>query len=364
MSLYAVIMAGGVGSRFWPRSRQSEPKQFLQVLSDDSLIQSTFGRLQPLVQPEKVMVVTHERYGQQTRDHLPAVPPENVLIETVSRNTAPAIAYAASHLYARDPEATMIVLPADHVIGNVAAFQSVLRVAVAQAQQADALVTIGIEPSFPATAYGYIQFEAPDAERGSGTADLRAYPVRTFAEKPDPATAERFLDSGDFVWNSGIFIWRADAILNALGEYLPAVRDAFRPLAEGPLENEQEAASTAFHRSPRISIDYGVMERAAANGKVFVVPGAFDWSDVGDWRAVYDLGQHDRAGNTVEGNAILHNASRSYVHSENRLVVLVGVSDLAVVDTPDAVLVAHLDHTQQVKNIVDYLGSHGMEEYL
>jgi mannose-1-phosphate guanylyltransferase len=230
MSLYAVIMAGGVGSRFWPRSRQTEPKQFLPVLDSESLIQATFARLQPLVPPERIYVVTHERYVGQTRRHLPAVPAENILAEPVSRNTAPAIAYAASYLHARDPEATMIVLPADHVIRNVSTFQRVLEVAVQQAQEGAALVTIGIEPTFPATAYGYIQFEASETDEDD---TLAAFPVKTFAEKPDPATAERFLDSGDFVWNSGIFIWRAEAILSALEEYLPAVRDAFRPIAEG-----------------------------------------------------------------------------------------------------------------------------------
>lgn len=361
MALYAVIMAGGVGSRFWPRSRQSAPKQFLRVLDSESLIQATFARLQPLVPPERILVVTHERYVEQTRRHLPTVPAENILAEPVSRNTAPAIAYAASYLQARDPEATMIVLPADHVIRNISTFQRVLEVAVRQAQAGPALVTIGIEPTFPATAYGYIQFQA--AEMGQGQT-LTAFPVKTFAEKPDPATAERFLDSGDFVWNSGIFIWRAEAILNALEEYLPAVREAFRPIAENTAADRAAAVAQAFQRSPRISIDYGVMERAAAHGRVYVVPGAFDWSDVGDWRAVYDLARRDQAGNAVEGNAILHNTSRCYVHSDERLVVLVGLRDVAVVDTGDAVLISHLDQTQQVKNIVDYLGSHGMDEYL
>ncbi len=369
MSLYAVIMAGGVGSRFWPRSRQDEPKQFLPVLDSSSLIQNTFARLQPLVAPERVVVVTNARYAAQTRQHLPALDEAMILTEPVARNTAPAIAYAAAKLAALDPEATMIVLPADHVITDVRGFQRVLEAAAEKARQGTAeaapLVTIGIEPTHPATGYGYIQYDT--AAAGDGDAP-KPCPVRTFAEKPDLATAERFLDAGDFLWNSGMFIWRADAVLARLERHLPAVYHAFGPVLEAARSDDEEreraAVGAAFAETPKISIDYGVMEPAAAEGGVWVVPGSFGWNDVGDWRAVYDIAGKDRAGNAVEGDVILHDSSRSYVRSENRLVVLVGVQDLAVVDTDDAVLVCHLGKTQQVKNVVDYLGSHGMEEYV
>lgn len=359
MALYAVIMAGGIGSRFWPRSRHAEPKQFLRVLGPDSLLQATFARLQPLIPPERTVVVTNARYAALTREHLPALREELLFAEPLSRNTAPAIAYAAARLRAMDPDATLVVLPADHAIRNVTAFHEVLRVAIEQAQQPGALVTIGIEPTHPATGYGYIQYEGESAD-----GPPRPHPVKTFAEKPDLATAERFLDSGDFLWNSGMFVWRADTILDAIERHLPEVREAFRPLEEPGAADDPQRVERAFQQSPKISIDYGVMEPAAAEGCVYVVPGSFGWSDVGDWRAVYDLGEADQAGNVVEGNAILHNAGRCYVRSEGRLVVLVGVRDLAVVDTGDAVLVCDLEHTQQVKNIVDYLGSHGMEEYV
>jgi mannose-1-phosphate guanylyltransferase len=360
MTPYAVIMAGGVGSRFWPRSRHAEPKQFLRVLSPESLLQNTFARLQPLVPAERVLVVTHARYAEQTRDHLPALADPHVLTEPVSRNTAPAIAYAAARLLAQDPDATMVVLPADHVITNVRAFQAVLGAAVKQAQTPGALVTIGIEPTHPATGYGYIQY---DTRGGANQEEPHAYPVKTFAEKPDLATAERFIDAGDFLWNSGMFIWRADTIMAAFERHLPDLHAAFLPLTEQG-EPTDEAVRRAFQRSPKISIDYGVMERAAPAGDVYVVPGSFGWSDVGDWRAVYDIAQKDQAGNAVEGNVILHDTARCYVRSEGRLVVLIGARDLAVVDTDDALLVCHLDTTQQVKNIVDYLGSHGMEDYI
>ena len=208
--IHAVIMAGGIGSRFWPESREARPKQFLNVFGSATLIQNTVARLQGLVPPERCLIVTHERYFEQTRNQLPAVPVENILLEPISRNTAPCIAYAAETLIARDPDATMIVLPADHVISNVQEFHQVLRVAVDKAATPGALVTIGVTPTHPETGYGYIQFESS----ASHAADpLTAYPVRTFAEKPDLATAERFLDSGDFLWNSGMFIWRADTVL-------------------------------------------------------------------------------------------------------------------------------------------------------
>lgn len=360
--LYTVIMAGGIGSRFWPESRKAHPKQFINVFGEATLIQNTMARMQGLVPPDRCYVVTHDRYVEQTREQLPAMPPENVLAEPISRNTAPCIAYAAIKLLARDPDATMIVLPADHVIKNVKQFHNVLKVAVDKAQEPGALVTIGINPTHPETGYGYIQFDRPTERNGEA---LQAYSVRTFAEKPDVRTAERFLDSGDFLWNSGMFIWRADSILNQMKEHLPKTYDAFQPVV--PVcgtDQERAAVKDAFQTSPRISIDYGVMERAAKVSKVYVVPGSFGWSDVGDWRAVYDLSSKDDHGNALHNHVIMHNSSRCFVQASDRLVVLVGIHDTVVVDTKDALLVCHRDSTQQVKHIVDYLHAHQLEEYI
>ncbi len=364
MALYAVIMAGGVGSRLWPRSRKHTPKQFLDIFNDASLIQNTFARLQPLVPAERVYVVTNQRSVEQTRAHLPAVPAENVLAEPQARNTGPAIAFAAATLRAKDPDAVMIVLSADHAIHNVKAFHTVLEASVEKAEDAGALITIGVEPTYPETGYGYLQYDASQGKADAPT----AYVVRTCAEKPDLATAERFLDSGDFLWNSGIFVWRADSVLDQMKRYLPEVYDAFAPVEaavrQGDEKALQRAVETAFQTTPSISIDYGVMEPAAPDENTWVVPGSFGWSDVGDWRAVYAVLDKDEAGNATEGNVIVHNTSRSYVRGKDRLIVLVGVHDLAVVDSGDAVLVCSMDATQQVKNVVDYLGSHGQDEYL
>lgn len=372
MSLYAVIMAGGVGSRFWPRSRRSNPKQFLDVFGEASLIQNTFARLQPLVDPERVLVVTNADYVGTTREHLPAVPEANVLGEPVARNTAPCIALAAAKLVAEDPDATMIVLPADHLIANVGRFHEVLQAAVEAAQRrgpdgGHPLVTIGVRPTHPETGYGYIQFDADgtlDGAADDGPDDApRAHQVLTFAEKPDLRTAERFLDAGDFLWNSGMFIWRADAILAAFERYLPKVHRLFAPLADAfGTDGEAAAIAEAYERSPKISIDYGILEQA---DRVLVVPGSFGWSDVGDWRAVHELSDKDDAGNRAEGNVILQDTARSFARSaDGRLLVLVGMEDAVVVDTGDAVLVCHREQAQKVKDVVDFLGVHGMDEYV
>lgn len=359
--LYAVILAGGVGSRFWPASRLSTPKQFLSVTGERTLIQATVDRLEGLVPPERIFVVTNTRYLDETHRQLPEIPEENLLAEPLARNTAPAIAFAAAHLYARDPDATLVVLPADHVVTTTSRFHEVLDAAIEQAQTPGALVTVGITPTHPETGYGYVQFD--------GTADaaldetVRAFPVLTFAEKPDLATAENFVDSGDFLWNAGMFVWRAESILGAIDRYLPDLARAMAPV-RARVEAVQDVAlvEDAFAASPRISIDYGVMERA--EGQVFVVPGAFGWSDVGDWRAVYALAYKDEQGNALHGQVIVQDASRCHVQGGDRLIVLVGINDAVVVDTEDALLILHREQAQQVKNVVDYLHANGLERYV
>jgi len=359
MATYAVIMAGGIGSRFWPRSRRESPKQFLNVINDATLIQNTAARLQGLIPPENWYVVTHERYVDQTREQLPAIPLENILAEPVSRNTAPCIAYAAHRLLARDPDATMIVLPADHIIQNVAAFHDVLHTAIEAAQDCRALITIGITPEYPATGYGYIQFDQNPEHLNAPPVALN---VRTFAEKPDLTTAERFLDSGDFLWNSGIFIWRADSILDQMKEHLPEAIRAFAPLADAlGTEHEQAVVLQGFKDAPRISIDHGVMEHA---DKVYVIPASLGWSDVGDWRAAYDLSEKDEVGNSLKGNVLVVDSSRCLVQSDKRLVALIGMHDAVVVDTDDALLICNRENAQRVKEIVDYLYNHQWNKYV
>ncbi len=346
-------MAGGIGSRFWPRSREAYPKQFLNVFGSTSLLQQTFARIEPLIPAARNYVVTHERYTALTNRQLPHV---HVLAEPISRNTAPCIAFAAIVLRAQDKDATMVVLPADHQIHDEYQFRAVLEVAIEKAQAPGTLVTIGIKPSYAATGYGYIQYDGPTSER------VRAYPVKTFAEKPNLATAERFLDSGDFLWNSGIFVWRADTILEKMKQHLPGIFEAFEKAASAlGTPQEGEAIKAAYLRSTRISVDYGVMERAK---NVHVVPGAFGWNDIGDWRAVYDLSQKNNHGNVLHNQVIVHDAGRCMVHGGSRLVVLVGTHDLLVVDTDDALLICHRENAQQVKNVVEYLHARQLTEFV
>lgn len=359
--LYAVILAGGVGSRFWPQSRHAVPKQFLSVTGERTLIQATVDRLYGLVPPERIFVVTSTRYLDQTRRQLPELPEANLLAEPIARNTAPAIAFAAAHIAARDADATLIVLPADHVITSTPRFHEVLDAAIEQAQTPGALVTLGITPTHPETGYGYLQYDGDASDAFDETP--RASPVLTFAEKPDLATAENFVDSGDFLWNSGMFVWRADTILDAIAHHLPELARAMAPIrASVDAAHDVETVEDAFAASPKISIDYGVMERA--EGQVFVVPGAFGWSDVGDWRAVYALAPKDEQGNAVQGRVILQDTSRCHVVGKDRLVVLVGIHDAVVVDTDDALLILHRESAQQVKNVVDYLHANGLESYV
>lgn len=349
---YAVIMAGGVGSRFWPASRKAHPKQFLNVFGEATLIQNTVSRLGGIVEPSNIFVVTNSRYIEQTRNQLPQIPAQNILSEPLSRNTAPCIAFAAEHIKNIDPDATMIVLPADHVIQNVKQFHEVLNTAIEAAAEPGSLVTIGIHPTHPATGYGYIQFD------GSYNPDVSAaYLVKTFAEKPDAATAERFLDSGDFLWNSGMFIWKTGSIQSDMSKHLPKVFSAF----DGIDTTDADQVLTAFESSPSISIDYGVMEHAK---HVYVVPGSFGWSDVGDWKAVFDGSDKDEHGNAVKGLVLLKDSSRCLVHAGEKLYALVGMHDTVVVESEDAVLICHRESAQKVKNVVDYLNAHQLEDFV
>ncbi len=354
--IYSVIMAGGIGSRFWPQSREAHPKQFIRVFGEQTLLQQTLNRMAAIIPLERTLVVTHERYVDLTRKQLSSIPEENILGEPISRNTAPCIAYAAIKLRERDPEAVMIVLPADHLIRSEERFPDILKKAADVANKPGALVTIGIQPTYPATGYGYIQYDPSESENDG------AYRVRTFAEKPGEATAERFLDSGDFLWNSGIFIWHTNAIMANMKTHLNSTWRAFEEASVHlGTDHEDSAIRDAYYKSTRISIDVGIMERAS---NVYVVPGRFGWSDIGDWHAVYDLSEKNRHGNVLQGNVIVHDTSRCLVNAGKRLVALVGIHDVVVVDTDDALLICHQNSTQQVKNIVDYLHAHQNKDFV
>jgi len=344
---YAVIMAGGRGTRFWPRSRRRCAKQVLKVFGERSLIQQTVDRLRPLAPAERVWVITNEDLRAEIVRQLPEVPARQVVAEPAQRNTAPCIGLAAHILKSLDPQAVMGVFPADQLIGNPRAFQRLVRAAYRAARQGR-LVVMGIRPRWPETGYGYIEFGEdfqPDA--------LKPAVVLRFREKPDLKTARRYVSEGRFYWNSGIFFWRADVFLEELRRHLGRTASV---LAALPGFNQRGFAARlrqAYPLCENISVDYAVLEKS--RNVVGFPSDAIQWNDVGSWNAVYELLPHDGQGNAVRGQALLESSTGNYVDSEGKLTALLGVNNLVVVDTPDALLVADRSYAQKVGDIVKAL---------
>ncbi|MDP1991831.1 MAG: mannose-1-phosphate guanylyltransferase [Syntrophales bacterium] len=356
--MFAVIMAGGKGARFWPRSRERMPKHLLDILGERTIIRETVDRIRPLVPAEKTLIVTGRSHAAELIRQLPEIPPENILIEPVGRNTAPCIGLAALHILKRVPDAVMLVLPSDHRIGDEAAFRRILQAAAREAFQGNSLVTIGIRPTGPETGYGYI--EQGELISNNGSDEL--YRVRSIREKPPREQAERFLAQGGFSWNSGMFVWKASTIIEAIGLHLPDLQRGLLEIREAlGTDREEEVVGTIYAGLQSVSIDYGVMEKAK---DVLVIPGAFDWSDLGSWDALWEVSQKDINGNAVRGEFIGIDAANSLVHSSGKLVALVGVKDLLVVETKDALLICRRGRSQDVKKIVESLEKSGLTSYL
>ncbi len=345
--MLALIMAGGLGTRFWPKSRQDHPKHLLRVLGKKTLIQNTVSRLNPLISPEQTFVVSTDSQLEKIRAQLPGVPAGNVIAEPMGKNTAPCIGLAALYMQRIDPDAVMVVLPADHIVDGRKLFHKTLQVARKVAAETDCIVTIGVEPDYPSTGYGYIQSETEvDCIDG-----LSLYTVKTFAEKPNLATAQRFLQSGDFLWNSGIFIWKIKTILAEIEEHLPQVHDGLMEIKAVLGTAKEESTKNRVYRQIRsVSIDYGVME-AAKNVKV--LKAKFGWNDLGSWDQIYKLHEKDENDNVLVGDHLVTDSRGCFVDAEDRSVALVGLDNVIVVDTGDAVLVCSRDQAQNVKSIVD-----------
>lgn len=346
--LFAIIMAGGAGTRLWPASRAGRPKQFLEIAGEVSLIEATRARLVGLVPAERILVVGDAQHAPLLREALPDLPQENILSEPVGRNTLPCIAVAALEIERRHPDALHVVLPADHVIQPAEAFRETVRTAADVAARSGALVTFGIRPSYPATGFGYIEAGA-EARVDSG-----ALRVERFVEKPDLETATRFMTSGRFLWNSGVFVWRSRAILAALREHAPAVLAALSGVPPSALE-------TVYPGLPSISIDCGVMEKAR---DVLVLPVDFTWSDVGSWSALEPFHAPDASGNRIAGGGTLiqQDARDCMVYSESgQLVALVGTGDLVVVHAAGATLVCARDRVEDVRKLVEQIRANGAE---
>lgn len=360
-NVYAVIMAGGVGSRFWPRSREKTPKQLLEILGKGTMIQNTVKRVSDVIGPQNTLVVTNKVQHQLLAKQLPHIPEENILIEPMGRNTAPCIGLAALTIRRRDPDAVMVVLPADHVMQDEEGFRSVLRLAIWVAYESGSLITVGIKPTRPETGYGYIQVIDED-DKSNPYLSRGVYRVKTFAEKPNRQTAEEFLKSGDFLWNSGMFIWKVDSILKELQTLLPELWTELSKIDDAiDTEKYTNVLETSYRIIRSISIDYGVMEKAK---NVFVIKGDFGWSDVGSWDEVFRLSGKDENGNTVTGKVFTRDTKNSMIYAGDKFVATIGVRDLHIIVTDDAVLVCRVDSSQDVKEVVDYLRRKQFNDFL
>jgi|TARA_B110000438_G_scaffold235332_1_gene232026 mannose-1-phosphate guanylyltransferase len=357
---YVVIMAGGRGERFWPQSRLARPKHLLPIVGDKPMLTQTVERLGALVPPERVLIITNSEQAEAVKEVCPMLPAENVIAEPIGRDTAAAVGLATLLVKHRDPDACFAMLPADAVIHDAEGFQRILGAAFAAAEAEDALVTIGIKPTYPATGYGYIQKSETIGEAGGEP----VHAIAQFKEKPDQATAESYVASGDFYWNAGMFFWRVPVISECFENFTPSLWEALQAIDKGLEAGEALDGLLATHYSTleKISVDYAIMEKAKT---VRVVESAFDWDDVGEWPAVARHYPADDAGNVVRGLASLLDAEGNIVLSESgHTVALIGVKDLIVVQTPDATLVCPKDQAQEIKKLVKGLSSDDATKHL
>ncbi len=355
MNLYALIMAGGVGSRFWPRSKKKTPKQLLKIFGERTMIQETVKRLEGIVKNENIFVITNKIQKTGVLTQLSQLPVENIIEEPFGRNTAACIGLASVLIEKKDPEAVTLILPADHIINGEKEFHDTLLKAAKFANEARGLVTIGIPPSRPETGYGYIQIDEKPVTDG-------VFKVLTFAEKPNYATAVRFIESGDFFWNSGMFIQRADVILDEMKLHMPELHEGLMKIRDAIGTKEyMEVLTNVYGRLKKISIDYGIMEKSK---KVYLIKGNFKWSDVGSWEAVYELSEKDENKNAKIGQVYTESSVNSFVYSPDKFVALIGVENLIVINNDDSLLICRRDKAQDVKNVIDYLKINELTEYL
>jgi mannose-1-phosphate guanylyltransferase len=343
-NLYVVLMAGGVGVRFWPYSRNSKPKQFLDVLgSGKTLLQSTFDRFAPMCPVENIFVVTHEEHAALVKQQLPELADGQILAEPMRKNTAACIAYASYRIVLQNPDAVIVVSPSDHLILKEAEFQEVIRKAADQAKGQDKLITLGITPSRPETGYGYIQYH---------TEKTFAKKVKTFTEKPELSLAKKFLESGDFVWNSGIFIWGVQAILKEIHQHLPEMAEVFDEIKPklGTAE-EKDAIRITYPQCKSISIDYGIMEKAK---NVYVCLGNFTWSDLGSWASIHEISAKDENNNVINANALTYEARNCIIKgSPDKLIVVQGLNGYLIGEFGNVIIVCEKDKEEQFRRFVN-----------
>lgn len=356
MKKTALIMAGGRGERFWPKSRKNLPKQFLSLTEDGkTMIQLTVERILPLVAMEDIYISTNKDYAPLVAKQLPDIPPENILCEPVGRNTAPCIALGAAYIAKKYDDATMIVLPSDHLVKYNSMFLSAIKEGCQLAEEHDSLVTIGITPDYPETGYGYIKFMGNSC---IGT----AFEVDRFVEKPTLELAKEYLASDDYLWNSGMFLWKTSTILNRFQQLLP---DSYEKLLEIQsaigTNAEADVLQRIFPEFPSISIDYGIMEKST---NIYTIPGNFGWDDVGSWLAVERIKKSNENGNIITGNVLSVGTENCIIEGSNKLIATIGLEDLVIVDTEDAILICDKDKTADIKKVLETLKICNRNEYL
>ncbi len=351
-------MAGGKGTRFWPLSRESKPKQLLSIAGEKTMIQETVERLEPIIPPERIIVITGAALAGETRRQLPQLSHDSIVVEPVGRNTAPCVALAASIIHHRDPSATMALFPSDHVFEQPDKLLDTIKTITDHLERyPDKLATIGIEPSYPETGYGYI--------RRAGAIEEKIFKVERFCEKPDKEKATEYVDSGNYYWNSGMFFWKTETILHELRDKAPELMSGISKLIDTPGSEEwSQSLYEIYPDLPSISIDYAVMEKAGSEGNVVVAQCDPGWNDVGSWRSLYDLSPTDEHGSHHQGELVTIDSKGVFSYSNKRLVAVVGVNDVMVIETEDAILVLNKERDQDVRKVTEELKKRGLDSFL
>lgn len=359
MEKVAVILAGGGGTRFWPLSRQNKPKQLINLSGNDIMLNDTVRRYGSVISPANTVIVTNKSQSELLHSILhPDVPKENVLKEPVGRNTAACVLYAALYIKKKYGDAIMVVLPSDHYFTDIDAFSEILDHTCEVATKTDKLVTIGIKPGFPATGYGYINFDS----KVEVDTPVEVYEVAEFVEKPQFEKAKKYIESGKYLWNSGMFVWKSSTILDNFERYLPRIYNRMMEIYEYlGTDKEEESIEKIYPSLQNISIDYGILERS---DDVLVVPGDFGWNDVGSWDALGAIFPPDENGNIVKAKYIGLDTKNSIIYGNGRLITTIGIDNLIIADTEDALLICPKDKAQEVKKLVDLLKESGMNDYI
>ena len=343
--MYCVIMAGGSGTRFWPYSRHNRPKQLLKIIGETSMLQMTVDRLQKINTVQDIFIVTRQDLADVIKNEISGVAPENIIVEPSGKNTAPCIGLSALKIAKLEKDAVMGVFPADHLIVGHKRFAKAVTSAKHIARRKNALVTIGLKPTFPSTGYGYIQYD-----QESDSDHLDAYNVKVFAEKPHLSLAKKFIKSGDFLWNSGMFIWSVDTFFENMRKHMPDLSNRLEQIDK--LVTSGKDFKEAWEKIKPESIDYGMMEKAK---DVYLIKAKFEWSDLGSWNTVYDNMHKNDKGNAIKGDGIVLDGKNNFIQSDNRLTAVVGLDNIVVVNTKDATLVIPKDHVEDVKKLVEHL---------